>query len=111
MDKPPHAHAQGKNNASNNTSKKRKPPYVQGHKGDNNKKSKGTKGLLSINKLERRDYVFFACGITNVKIFPVLKRTKARRKQCTRCSFSRWLSVCITWLLNIAMRPHHMSAC
>ena len=40
--KPSHAHAQGKNNASNNTNKKCKPPYVQGHKGDNNKKSKGT---------------------------------------------------------------------
>ena len=28
-DKPSHAHAQGKNNASNNTNKKRKPPYAQ----------------------------------------------------------------------------------
>ena len=46
-DKPSHVHAQGKNNASNNTNKKHKPPYAQGHTGDNNKKSKGTKGLLS----------------------------------------------------------------
>ena len=47
IDKPSHAHAQGKNNASTNTNKKRKPPYAQGHNGDNNKKSKVTKGSLS----------------------------------------------------------------
>ena len=53
-DKPPHAHAQGKNNASNNANKKHKPPYAQGQKGDNNKKSKGAKGLLSSdNKLAK----------------------------------------------------------
>ena len=48
IDKPIHAFAQAKNNAKN----KRKTPYVQGHKGDANKKSKGTKGPLSSdNKL------------------------------------------------------------
>ena len=51
IDKPSHAHAQGKNNASNNTNKKRKPPYAQGHTGHTTKKSKGTKGLLSSDEL------------------------------------------------------------
>ena len=82
-DKPSHAHAQGKNNASNNTNKKRKSPYAQGHNGDNNKKSKGTKGLLSSSKLAgaRKEGLCFIClGSHQHKDCPRKQKDKGKEK-------------------------------
>ena len=114
-DKPLHAHAQGKNDGSNNTNKKRKTSYTQGHKGDTNKKSKGTKVLFSRYELARarKERLCFNFLQNHQRKYcsRILKGIKARRKYCTQCIFLRWFNVHITWLLNIAIRPHLMSVC
>ena len=69
IDKTPHAQAQGKKNGSNNTNKKRKTSYAQGHKGDPNKKSKGTKGSL-LEWARKKGLCFNCLGNHQRKDFP-----------------------------------------
>ena len=67
--KPTHAFAQVKNNVSNNANSKRKTPYAQGHKGDTNKKSKGTKGPLSRDELAQAT-MFYLLGESPTQRLP-----------------------------------------
>ena len=76
-----------------------KPPYAQGHKGDNNETSKGTKSLLSSNKLAqaRKEGLCFLClGNHQRKDCPHVQKDNGKEK-----------SVHTVQLLTLAQCPHY----